>query len=94
MRIWRKALNSKGKILHLFGWDRKFVQPFIEFVRQHFDDNGHCFIIYGNVNGDQLPAGENVLYYPSLLKNILALLTEVRAAKKVILHGLFSSHLI
>lgn len=88
------ALQSKGKILHLFGWDKKFVLPFIAFVREHFDDGEHCYIIYGQVNDGPLPAGPNVIHYPSLLKNLPALLAQIRAAKKVILHGLFSSHLL
>ena len=86
-------MHSKGKILHVFGWDKKFVPPFIAFVREHFDDTEHCFIIYGQVTDDPLPAGANVIHYPSLLKNLLALLAHIRAARKVILHGLFSSHL-
>ncbi|MGV0983531.1 MAG: TDP-N-acetylfucosamine:lipid II N-acetylfucosaminyltransferase [Limnohabitans sp.] len=84
---------SQSTILHLFGWDKKFVPPFIVFVREHFDDAEHRYIIYGQVNDSPLPAGPNVIHYPSLLKNLPALLAQIRAAKKVILHGLFSSHL-
>lgn len=93
LRIWVNALKSKGKILHLFGWDKKFVPSFISFVREHFDDSEHCYILYGQVNDGLLPAGPNVIHYPSLLKNLPALLAQIRAARKVILHGLFSSHL-
>lgn len=93
LHIWVNALHSKGKILHLFGWDKKFVPPFIAFVRENFDDTEHCFIIYGQVNDGPLPTGPNVIHYPSLLKNLLALLAQIRVARKVILHGLFSSHL-
>lgn len=93
MIIWVSALRSNGKILHLFGWDKKFVPPFIDFVREHFDESEHSFIIYGPVNDAQLPAGQNIIYYPSLLRNLPALLANIRAARKIILHGLFSSHL-
>lgn len=93
LRIWVNVLHSKGKILHLFGWDKKFVPPFIAFVREYFDDTEHCFIIYGQVNDEPLPAGANVIHYPGLLKNLPALLAQMRSARKVILHGLFSSHL-
>lgn len=94
LRIWVSVLQSKGKILHVFGWDKKFVPPFIDFVRDHFDDSEHCFIIYGPVNDGSLQAGANVIHYPSLLKNLPTLLAQLRSSRKVILHGLFSSHLV
>jgi dTDP-N-acetylfucosamine:lipid II N-acetylfucosaminyltransferase len=78
----------------LFGWDKKFVPPFIELVRAHFDDEEHRFIIYGWVNDAQIPSGANVIHYNSLLKNLPGLLSDIRGARKVILHGLFSSHLL
>jgi len=87
-------MHTKGKILHLFGWDKKFVLPYIKFVRQNFDETAHGFIIYGkNAGDDPIPAGENVVYYPSVIKNILRLLAQLRGARIIILHGLFSSHL-
>lgn len=87
-------MQHRGSILHLFGWDKKFAPPFIDFVSEHFDRSEHLFIIYGDVQTSDLPQAEGVIHYPSLLKHSLTLMAEIRAARKVILHGLFSSHLL
>ena len=82
-----------SKILHIMNWDRKFVPAFIRFVQQNFDANKHYFIIYGSGADDEIIDCENVIYYPSLLKGILSIWMQMRVAPKIILHGLFSSHL-
>lgn len=87
-------MQADGKILHLFGWDKKFVVPFIDFVAEHFDRGEHRFIVHGATQGEDLPQDKGIIYYPSLLKNALPVMAEIRAARKVILHGLFSSHLL
>lgn len=81
-------------ILHLFGWDKKFVAPFIDFVGEHFAMADHRFIIYGEVRQEDVPQRQNVIFCQELLKNPLLALAEMRAARKIILHGLFSSHLL
>jgi len=87
-------LASRRPVVHLFGWDKKFVLPFIDFVGEHFDLGEHRFIVYGKVEADDLPQDKGIIHYPSLLKNLLSLMTEIRVARKIILHGLFSSHLL
>ena len=87
-------MQADGKILHLFGWDKKFVVPFIDFVAEHFDRGEHRFIVHGATQGEDLPQDKGIIYYPSLLKSALSVMAEIRAARKVILHGLFSSHLL
>lgn len=82
-----------NKILHIMNWDRKFVPAFIRFVQQNFDAKEHYFIIYGPGADDEIIDCENVTYYPSLLKRIRSLWMQMRVAPKIILHGLFSSHL-
>lgn len=85
---------SKGKILHLFGWDKKFAPPFIGFVRDHFAMEEHRFIVYGAVREGDLPQDSGIVHYPHLLKNLLPLMAEMWMARKIIIHGLFSSHLL
>lgn len=84
---------ERGKILHLFGWDRKFIPPFVTFIGEHFIEEEHHFIVYGVVKEEDMLQGLGVIHYPSLLKKLLPLIAEMRAARKIIIHGLFSSHL-
>lgn len=84
---------NRGTILHLFGWDKKFVLPFIDLVHKHFSNGQHRFIIYGSVDISELAPADDTVIYTSLLKNSLALAKEMRNAEKIILHGLFSNHL-
>ena len=86
--------SNSHPILHVFGWDRKFVLPFIDFVQENFDLTGHSFVIYGSIEDDQTPIGPHVSHYPRLLKSLPALLAHMHGAKKIILHGIFSSHLL
>ena len=89
------VLSNNGKILHLLGWDKKFVPPFIDFTRENFESDQHLFLIYGPIHDGTLLEGPDLTYYyyPSLLKELPALLGQIRRARKVILHGLFSAHL-
>ena len=85
---------SEGTILHLLGWDKKFVPSFIDFIHKSFSDERHKFIVYGDVDTDVILALPNIVSYRSLLKNGLALSKEMERADKIILHGMFSSHLL
>lgn len=76
------------------GWDKKFVPPFIAFVGEHFAIEEHRFIVHGPVMDGHVPQGQSVIHYPHLLKQLLPLVAEMRAARKIIIHGLFSSHLL
>lgn len=84
----------QGRILHLFGWDKKFVLSFRDLIHAHFADGRHKFIVYGPVDEAALPRSIDTVVYPSLLKNICALSKAMQRAEKIILHGLFSTHLL
>ncbi|MEX1033254.1 MAG: TDP-N-acetylfucosamine:lipid II N-acetylfucosaminyltransferase [Cellvibrionaceae bacterium] len=86
-------MKYSGQIVHLFGWDQKFVPPFIAYIQAHFPVEDHHFIIYGATPDGELPNSKHVTQYPSLLKNLKPLLRHMRSAGKIILHGLFSSHM-
>lgn len=75
------------------GWDRKFVLTFRELIREYFAADEHKFIIYGVVETELAPAPDTVIY-PSLFKNAIPLAKTLHQADKIILHGLFSSHLL
>ena len=87
-------MANGGTILHLLGWDKKFVPTFIDFVVEHFATEDHRFIIHGEVSEGELPQGQNIIHYPRLLQSALSLMAEMRISQKIILHGLFSSHLL
>lgn len=84
---------SQGSVLHLFSWDKKFFPPFRDFIHKHFADSEHHFIVHGDVDAE-LASDADVVVYPSLLKNSIALTKAMHRADKVILHGLFSNHLL
>lgn len=84
---------SHGTVLHLFGWDKKFVLPFRNFIHKHFTDDCHKFIIYGSVEESEVPSSTDTVVYKSLLKNIFVLSMQMHKAEKIILHGMFNSRL-
>ena len=77
-------------------WDKKFVPQFVDFVNKNFPKEHHLFVIYGGgaTKDLQLPQAPNLIHYPILLKKLLPIINAMRVARKVILHGLFSSHLL
>ena len=85
---------NQGTILHLCGWDKKFIPPFIDLIHTHFSDGRHKFIVYGLMDRAQLPQSSDIKVYGSLLKNIFALSKAMHQAEKIILHGLFNNHLL
>lgn len=87
-------MAKNSKILHLMGWDKKFVPSFIQFLSENFHREEHRFIVYGDVNNGDVPKGQGVIFLPHLLKAIRPLMAELRDARKVIIHGMFSSHLL
>ncbi len=84
---------SQGTILHLFHWDKKFAPPFRDLIHQHFADGRHRFVIYGNVESGALPDSPDTVVYPKLSNNFFPLSTAMHRAEKIILHGMFDSHL-
>lgn len=88
------SLRDQGKILHLLPWDEKFVPSFIQFIRQNFTAKQHVFFVYGSPSATTIAGSPGVVCHENLLRNLPDVLVELRAAKKVIIHGLFSSHLL
>ena len=84
---------SQGTILHLFGWDKKFLLPFRDLIHEHFSNGKHHFIVYGDFEPGDLPASPDTTVYPNLLKKSFALSLALQQADKIILHGIFSNHL-
>jgi hypothetical protein len=84
---------SQGTILHLFHWDKKFAPPFRDLIHEHFADGRHKFLIYGNVEPDALSASPDTVIYHRLLKNFFPITMAMHGAEKIILHGMFDSHL-
>ena len=93
---------KKYKIVHIIHND-KFIQPFIDFVGEHFNGNDHLYIFAfdDNVVKYPIPKADNVIDINNHFigrKNIFklssALTLLIEDAEKVILHGLFSDDLI
>jgi dTDP-N-acetylfucosamine:lipid II N-acetylfucosaminyltransferase len=87
-------LPNSHTILHVLGWDRKFVSPFVDFINQHFESSQHAFLIHGAEATQTGIKHANVTHCPSLLRNIGSVLAAIRKSRKIIIHGLFSSHLL
>jgi len=84
---------NNGTVLHLFGWDKKFVLPFRDFIHKHFADGRHQFIVYGDVSEDDVPTSPDTNVMPSIFKNFISMTKAMNKADKIIIHGLFNNHL-
>ena len=88
---------SLQKILHIAPCD-KFIPPFIEFVKEHFDFKVHVFLLTGGMAQGQLKSYANVTLAERTilerLKFYAQAIIKMHKAKKVIFHGLFDSKLV
>ncbi|ELZ5773645.1 TDP-N-acetylfucosamine:lipid II N-acetylfucosaminyltransferase [Vibrio metschnikovii] len=83
------------KILH-FAFLDKFIPGFIEIIDQHFSNDKHTIFTIGNKAKYPYETLSRTIHF-STLKNILCickLITQLHKNDKVILHGLFSPHII
>jgi hypothetical protein len=83
-----------SKILHLFNWDKKFFPVFRDLIREKFPGKDHEFLAYGCVDMEFGDDPSDTTIYQSLATKWLPVLVRISRARKVILHGLFSSHLL
>jgi hypothetical protein len=80
--------------LHLMGWDKKFVLPFMEFLHTNFPNGNHHFIVYGDVKESDVPCSPHTDVMPSLIKHALPLALLFSKSDKIIIHGLFCNRLM
>lgn len=85
---------NEGTVLHLFGWDKKFVLPFRDFIHEHLPDGRHQFIIFGDVTSSDVPISPDTSVMPHILKNAIAITKAMNKADKIVIHGLFNNHLL
>jgi len=85
---------SQGTVLHVFSWDKKFFEPFRSFIHKHFADGRHNFIVHGVVTPSDVPYSSDTTIVANLLKNFIRFSVELHKADKVVLHCLFSHHLL
>ena len=82
------------KVLHIAGCD-KFIPPFVEFVKEHFDFSAHEFLLTDGMASKELKITPNVhlsgRFTRSILKHYWQAMIKMHQADKVILHGLFKS---
>ncbi|SFR49202.1 TDP-N-acetylfucosamine:lipid II N-acetylfucosaminyltransferase [Thiomicrospira sp. ALE5] len=85
------------KILHIANSD-KFIPPFIEFVKEHFEFSEHEFLLTGGMAQEQLKPYANVQLAKRTiigrLQHYAQAVIKMHQAKKVILHGLFDIKLV
>jgi dTDP-N-acetylfucosamine:lipid II N-acetylfucosaminyltransferase len=83
------------KILHLAYLD-KFIPGFIDVIRQHFAGEPHTVITFGDINKYPYSQSTSIFNYPTLksIRSIFQLIVALNRNDKIILHGLFSSHLV
>ena len=84
---------SCGPVLHLFAWERKFALPFRDFIHRHFADGRHQFIVYGDVVESDVPVSSDTRIMSGILRNFVPITREINKAERIIIHGLFDSHL-
>ena len=85
------------KILHIASCD-KFIPPFIDFIKEHFDFDEHEFLLNGGMAVKDLRLVSNInLAEGSTLANFnhyWQAIIKMNQADKVILHGLFDPKLV
>jgi hypothetical protein len=85
------------RILHIAGCD-KFIPPFVEFVKEHFDFDQHEFLLTDGMASHELKSEPNVFLYKRLIRKRLMYYSraviKMHQAKKVIFHGLFDIRLV
>lgn len=79
-------------ILHVAGLD-KFIPPFVNFVYEEFDESHHFWLV-GSIEKHPLTLRDGIYIcgrgFVNRLKGYTKLIFQLHAAKKVIIHGLFS----
>jgi len=80
------------RILHIIP-EEKFTNPFIRFIKAHFNESDHAILSY-NKSLKTIRNSDEKLSNKTSLSRILFFIYQLNKAEKIILHGLFSSHLI
>ncbi|TCD46992.1 TDP-N-acetylfucosamine:lipid II N-acetylfucosaminyltransferase [Chlorobium sp. N1] len=90
-------MNEGKMILHVATLD-KFINPFIEFLRDHFDDfDRHMFYLWGDRSQYPVEKRDDVRFGEDLNNKLLAygdLLLKMYRADKIILHGLWNINVV
>lgn len=88
---------SLQKILHISNCD-KFIPPFIELTKEHFDFDQHKFLLSRGMADKNLKSYINVYLSGknrfSRLKHYIKTIIGMHKADKIILHGLFDIKLV
>jgi dTDP-N-acetylfucosamine:lipid II N-acetylfucosaminyltransferase len=87
-------MSTSTNILHVMGWDKKFVPQFKSFINCHFDNGCHRFIIYSAPDDSPPPANSDSIVLKSFLKSATNVSKQLNRADKIIIHGLNSIHLV
>lgn len=83
-----------GKVLHVMHAE-KFIEPFVEFVEDNFDDfeTRHIFFVWGEKSKFRIKSRFNLKNSSKRkieqLKYLLSMVFAIQKAEKIILHGLF-----
>lgn len=73
-------------ILHLVSDNKKFDEPYIEFINKHFDKNEHRFFTWGNYT--HLNQGNNNIFCIRKL-GLFSIFQNIFSSNKIIVHSLF-----
>ena len=86
-------MSAKPTIVHLCHWDPKFIPPFIAFINERFDPSEHLFVIYGAPPAEisATPNARRVAEQKLGIGELHRMRSEVTAARRVIVHGLFNN---
>lgn len=86
--------SVRPAILHVCIAD-KFIPPYIEFVRRHFDFAQHEFVMFGGeMDKYPAPAGQTSIWHCRGGWQWLRLVRRLNQAEKIIIHGLFNFRLV
>ncbi|MFQ1832916.1 TDP-N-acetylfucosamine:lipid II N-acetylfucosaminyltransferase [Aeromonas veronii] len=83
------------KILHLASLD-KFIPGFIDIIHQYFSNESHTVITFGDIKKYPYKETNEIFNLPRInsLRVLFKIITQLKRADQIILHGLFSPYLV
>lgn len=90
-------MKNKFEILHCIDAEPKFMQSFIDFVKDHFNYSQHKFIIREHFSDMSIDIDDKTVFLPksySKIKRLLIFMYHMNKSEKIILHGLFHSDIL
>lgn len=72
----------------------KFTELFVEFINNNFNSDEHSLLAYGNIEYTTIKKKGDIIILTRTVESLILLIKSLYNSKKIIIHGLFSPHLV